>query len=100
MGAGAANTILRGYTMTMPPDRASHAITYLTGEVHALFMFCQMVAKLHPNHPALLAAVDEIHQKGIASIAPEPVPEATIEGFEFVVEGLRKMILASAATSQ
>ena len=83
--------------MSMPPDRVRHSIAYLMGEVHALFMFCQMSAQLYPDHTLLLAKLDHVHQLGLAGIAPEPVPEATIEGFEFVMEALRKAATAAAA---
>jgi len=74
----------------MAPEAVRRSISYLTGEVHALFMFSQMVAKLYPDQPLLLSRLGEIEQLGLASIAPEPVPDATIEGFQFVMKGIRK----------
>ena len=81
----------------MPPDRVRHAISYLTGEVAGLFMFCQMLAKIHPNHNFLIQRLDEIEQLGIGTISASPAPDVTLEGFEFVMEGLRKAITTAAA---
>lgn len=85
----------------MPMKNPERAIATLTGEVHALFMLCQGLVKLHVDqHAALVAVVDEIHQKGIASIAPTPVPEATIEGFEFVMEAVKGLLSKKPASPQ
>jgi hypothetical protein len=83
--------------MLMQPERADHAIKFLTGEVHALFLFCQRAAVLHPDRAAMIAAIDEVHLQGLAAIGPTPVPEAIVEGFEFVAEALQKVVAAFPA---
>ena len=66
------------------------SIAVLMGEVHALFMFCQALAKDWPDRPQIFQAIDEMQQRGLASIGAEAIPEATITGFELVFEGLRR----------
>lgn len=78
--------------MVMAPERVHHAISFQMGEIHALFMFAQMLARQHHSPKALLPHLAEIEQLGLAGIEPHPVPDATIEGFQFVIEGLRKAI--------
>ncbi len=80
----------------MAPEAVRRSIAFLTGEVHALFMFSQAVAKLLSDHSLVLARIDEIDQLGCAMIAPEPVPDATVEGFQFAIEGIRKAAKAAA----
>jgi hypothetical protein len=84
--------------MAMPPERVHHSISFLTSEVHAMFMFCQMMARFQPDHELTLRRIDEIDQIGLASIGATTVPDATIEGFQFVMEGLRKIVKSEAAT--
>ncbi len=74
-------------------------ISFLTGEVHGLLLFCEMMAKLHPDRNLMIAKLDEVHQFGLATIAATPgVPETTVEGLEFVMESLRKVLTTAAAT--
>ena len=82
--------------MPMPPERVDHAISVLVGEFHGLFMFCQMLARLHPDHNFLLTNLDDVRQRGLGTISATTVPDATIEGFEFVMEALRKVIITAA----
>jgi hypothetical protein len=77
--------------MAMSPERTTHAVTYLMGEVHALSMACQMLLRTHPNYAAAHAELGLIRQLGLAAIAPAPVPEATVEGFEFIMAALEKV---------
>ena len=71
------------------------SIATLMGEVHALFMFCQALAKDWPDREQIFQNIDEMHQRGLASIGAAPVPEATIAGFEYVLEGLRRAAAAN-----
>jgi hypothetical protein len=44
-----------------PPERVTHAISVLAGEVHALFMFSmfsQVIARTHPDPKLLLSELD------------------------------------------
>jgi hypothetical protein len=64
------------------------SIATLMGEVHALFIFCQTLAKDWPDRAQMFAHLDEAKERGIAAIAAQPVSEATIVGFELVFAGL------------
>ena len=82
--------------MAMPAERTAHAIAFLTGEVHALFLFSQVLASLHPNHALLLAHIDSAAQQGLANVEVLPVEDAVIEGYQFAIEGIRKAVKAAA----
>lgn len=77
----------------MAMSNSERALATLTGEVHALFMFCQRVAALYPNRDVMLAAIDDIHQQGLATIAPTTLPEEAIVGFESAMRALRSNAL-------
>ncbi len=81
--------------MAMPPERVTHAIQFLTGEVHGLFMFAQVLAKSHPDPQRLLSEVTEIEQLGLGSIESLPISDAVIEGFRYAVDGVRKAAKAA-----
>ena len=86
--------------MAMPPERVTHAISFITGEVHALFLFAQALATSHPDPQALLSGLNEAAQQGLANIEAAPVPDAAVEGYQFVIGGIRKMAEAAAGRSQ
>jgi hypothetical protein len=81
--------------MAMDPEQVEGAISFLTGEVHALLMFSQALARTHPAPTLLLAGLDTIEQKGVAQIGGTLVVDATIDGFRFAVDALRTTVLAA-----
>ncbi|HEV2545837.1 MAG TPA: hypothetical protein VGU20_00715 [Stellaceae bacterium] len=83
----------------MPMKNPERAISYLTGEVHALFMFAQVVARTHPDPSALLAELHEAGQQGLAMLEPLAVQDAAIEGYQFAIDALRKRAEEAAAGS-
>lgn len=80
--------------MIMPPERATHSILFLTGEVHALLMFAQALAK---SFPELRSEFEIASQFGLASL--EQLPEAgdvVIEGYQSAVGAIRRAGEAAA----
>jgi hypothetical protein len=78
--------------MAVPGERITHAISYVSGEVHALYLFSQMLARLHPERMRVLTGLDEIEQSGLANIEGLPVMDAVIDGFQYVIDGIRKTL--------
>jgi hypothetical protein len=82
--------------MIMPPERATHSILFLTGEVHALLMFSQALAKSYGDRDGLLSRLTEAAQFGLASL--EQLPEAgdvVIDGYQFAIDAIRKAAQAA-----
>lgn len=86
--------------MAMSPERVTHAISFLTGEVHALFVFSQALVFAHPDPRALLSPLNEAEQLGLANIEPLPVSDAVVEGYQFAFDGFRKAVEAAMGKSQ
>jgi hypothetical protein len=85
----------RSELMIMPPERATHSILYLTGEVHALLMFCQALAKTHHAPQELFEQLEIASQLGLAHL--EQLPEAgdvVIDGYQFVIGAIRRIVEA------
>ena len=79
--------------MIMPPERATHSILFLTGQVHALMIFAQVVAR---SFPELLGEFEGVSQHGLASLEQLPnAGDVVIDGYQFAVGAIRKA--ASAA---
>jgi hypothetical protein len=77
----------RSELMIMPPERLTHSALFLTGEVHALLMFAQALAK---SFPELLNEFERASQFGLAHL--EQLPEAgdvVIDGYQFAVGAIR-----------
>jgi len=83
--------------MPMSQQAVEHSIAFLMGEVHGLLLFSELMGKLHPNHAMVVAKLEELKQFGLATIAPNPVPDAVAEGFEFAVDEIRKSLTSGAA---
>lgn len=83
--------------MPMSQQSVEHSIAFLMGEVHGLLLFSQLMGKLYPDKPVLLAKLEELKQFGLATIDPNPVPDAVAEGFEFAVDEIRKHLTVGAA---
>lgn len=80
----------------MPPENMTRSLIFLTGQVHALFMFSQAVAKGYPNRDELVKNLNEASQMGLASL--EQLPDAgdfAIDGYQFVIDSLRKVVGAA-----
>lgn len=84
--------------MAMSPDKVSHAISFLMGEVHALFVATQTLARTHHDPASLLTLFDFSEQSGLAMTEGAPVPDAVVEGYQFAMAGLRKAIEVAAGT--
>ena len=86
--------------MALPPERVAHAISFLVGEVHALVTFSQALALSHPDPGALLACLSILEQAGLANLESQPVPDASVEGYRFVIAGIRKAAEAAPGKPQ
>jgi hypothetical protein len=79
--------------MIMPPERLTHSALFLTGEVHALLMFAQALARSHPNRPGLRAHFEQASQVGLASLEQLPAAgDVTIDGYQFAVGAIRQIL--------
>jgi len=79
----------------MPPGHLDHAVKMLMGEVHALNLFAQALARSHPQRRILLAELDQAEPRGLASLEYIPTrDEALIEGYQFVMAAVRKALLS------
>jgi hypothetical protein len=91
---------LGAIVMAMSPERIAQSISFLKGEVHALFMFSQALAFAHPNPQALLSHLNQAAQLGLANIEPLLVSDALVEGYQFAFDGIRKAAEAAVEKSQ
>ena len=78
--------------MVMTPEKIHHSISFLTGEVHALFLAIQVLAKINPNRELLLSEIEQREQAGLANIEPLLVQDAVIEGFQFGMAGVKRIL--------
>jgi hypothetical protein len=81
-------------------EKIETLVTNLIGQVHGLFIMCQMLANAHPRPGELLSQLDEIEQVGLANIEHLPIQDAAIGGFRFVMAGVRKAVEAAAKAQQ
>jgi len=84
----------------MAMNNPERALATITGEVHALFMAVQALAKTHTHPEAALVEFENFAQFGLAALEPHPVPEATIRGYQHVVEGIRQVLAANPQRNQ
>lgn len=82
----------------MSPAQIMRSIQTLTGECHALYLFCQSIAKGHPDPAAMLPALEQAAQHGLAYLESHPVADALIDGYQETLKGLRKSIEVEMAT--
>jgi hypothetical protein len=83
--------------MALPPSGATPAISYLVGEVHALFMISQVLATAYPDLPYLLSQFDAIEQAGLANVESQPLADSAIDGYRFAMAGVRRAVERAAA---
>jgi hypothetical protein len=76
--------------MATEPEGFAYALQYLTGEVHALGLFCAAVARSHPDRAALLVQMDLAEQQGLAHIEALPLGDAAVHGYRFLFDNVRK----------
>jgi hypothetical protein len=79
----------------MPMKNPERALAKLVGEVHALYLSVQVLAKSHPYPVSALAALSEAEQRGLAALEPHPIDDAIIATFQETVEGIRQALLAN-----
>ena len=79
--------------MTM--NNQERAVATIVGECHALFMALQVMAKHHPAPHAVMAEWADATQHGLATLEQTTVPEAAIEAFQHVAEGIQKALEAN-----
>jgi hypothetical protein len=84
----------------MPMRNPESAISFLTGEVHALFMITQALVFKHPNPQAMLSQLDTAEQLGLANLEPHPIENAVIDGFQFVMGSVRGIAAKAVEESQ
>jgi len=82
--------------MPMPQERMEHAILMLTGQVHALSLAVQALAKSHPQPTALQGHLNQAEQQGLASLENLPVrTDTVIEGYQSVMAAVQKALASS-----
>ena len=77
-------------------ENEARSLAFLTGEVHALFVFAQALAKTHAEPRVLLTRLGEAELSGLISFEPQPMPDAVIDGYQFAIGGIRNAIEAAA----
>ena len=82
--------------MATEPEGFAYALQYLTGEVHALGLFCAAVARSHPDPGALRAQMDLAEQRGLAHIEALPLGDAAVDGYRFLFDNVRKAMGGTA----
>jgi hypothetical protein len=84
--------------MAAEKQTVEERLSFLTGEVHALLLFCQVMARTHPNPLAVVVGLAAIEQKGLAQIEGSLVPDATVTGYQFAMNELKKLAKAASGT--
>lgn len=84
----------------MAMNNPERAIATAIGEVHALFMAVQALAKTHPNPDAALELFNSLADHGLAALEPHPIPDAAIHGYQHVVQGTRQALEANPLRNQ
>ena len=79
----------------MPMKNAERAICTLTGEVHALFLAVQVLAKTHQNPSAALSDLEIAAQMGLAALEPHPIDDATIGGYQDTIAAIWRALEAN-----
>ena len=79
--------------MIMPPERLTHSVLYLTGEVHALLIFAQALAKCHPDQNQLGTELNIGSQFGLAYLEQLPAAgDVVIDGYQFAIGAIRQIL--------
>jgi hypothetical protein len=79
----------------MSMNNPERALATLVGEVHALYLAIQVLAKTHPDPHLALAEFETASQMGLAMLEPHPIPDAAIAGYQDAAEGIRQALLAN-----
>ena len=82
--------------MTTEQQTPEARLSFLMGEVHALLLFCQVMARTHPNPLAVSLGLAAVSEKGLAQIEGSLVPDATVTGYQFAIDELQKLAKAAA----
>jgi hypothetical protein len=85
-----AGVILMGLSMAI--KNSETALVKLTGEVHALYLFVQALARTHSNPSLALEEFERASQAGLAFLEPHAVPDVMIATYQETVEGLQRAI--------
>jgi hypothetical protein len=79
--------------MPMSKDDIEESIGLLTGQMHALFMICQVLAQTHPNPEKFASTFEGVCQEGLAAIEYLPLKrEDMISGYQHIVTGIRSVL--------
>ena len=73
-------------------------VSFLVGEVHALVMFAQILAVSSPHARQVLSNLEVADQVGLAKIESEPVGDDAVQGYQFVVGELRRVLISATGT--
>jgi hypothetical protein len=79
----------------MPVKNAERALHTLTGEVHALFLAVQVLAKTHQNPSAMASELDIAAQRGLAGLEPHPIDDAVIVRYQDAIAGIQRALAAN-----
>ena len=79
-------------------DRAN--ALFLSGEVHGLYTFAHVLAQTCPNPELVLSHFGVAEQAGLARIETIATGDELVEGYQFVMDGLRKSLEDAAAAAR
>lgn len=68
------------------------ALNKLTGEVHALYLFSQVIGRTHPTPNSVLDEFEIASQQGLAFLEPHTVSESVISAYRDVVKALQQAL--------
>ena len=80
-------------------ERLVRIFDHLTGEAHALFIFSQVLGRVHPQPNTLLAELNNMEQIGLAHLEASALRDATVSAFQATILGLRQAIQANPGFS-
>jgi hypothetical protein len=85
---------------TPPMQNPERALAALVGEVHALFMAVQVLAKTHPSPNAAKTELDVAEQLGLAALEPHSIDETVLIAYQDAVKGIQQALLANPLYNQ
>jgi len=71
----------------------------LSGEIHALLTFAQVLALTHPDPHRVLADFQVAEQVGLANVENQLAGDKLVIGYQFAAEQIRKALEAATGTS-
>ncbi len=82
----------------MPPHNAVNSL-FLSGEIHALLTFAQVIATTCPNRQQVLSDFGAAEQVGLANLEMQPTTEKLIDGYLYAMGQIRRALETATGTN-